>query len=544
MKDKFTNVTKILLIFSLIISLNANEKAGMKTNDLVNETALHDAVRAKDLDLIKYLIKQGITVNTQDSYGYTSLHLAVRLHDLNITKYLLNNGATPNIYDVYKDTPLIDSTRNNDTQISVELICHGADRNVRDSNGMSTLHNSAKNKNKIITNLLRADNLKPYCQKELEVSIDDLINKPSNKNKLCGTITKGYATEVKVEFNNEDDELFGPFDTEFNNETKRWCLNVEDTSLLDGKYDIKVIAKDYVVNIATDTMEDYNKRPYLTASFDDQNETNSSSPQICGKTNSESIDNVTLLIHGENEDYGKYSAVVNDDQTWCADVTDKIPNGEYKLEGEASVLPDQHILFYKDPYTINANEQDNTDLVNSSTVTSVEIPGLYEALMNEFENDFDKWDAELNKSTLTFRFKNPKYLFEKGSRNLKPKFKSILDDFFPRYVSIVKEYRDSIKNIIIEGHSSSEHGGAKTTKGKYKLNQILSQKRANTVLKYSNMILSDNVVNNIIWIVTTFKAEGLSSSQLIYNKDETENKELSRRVDYRIVTNKSNLKGD
>jgi len=40
----------------------------------------------------------------------------------------------------------------------------------------------------------------------------------------------------------------------------------------------------------------------------------------------------------------------------------------------------------------------------------------------------------------------------------------------------------------------------------------------------------------------TFKTEGLSSSKPVYNDDGSENKQLSRRVDFRIKNIRSELK--
>jgi outer membrane protein OmpA-like peptidoglycan-associated protein len=424
---------------------------------------------------------------------------------------------------------------------------------------MSTLHNSAKNKNKIITNLLRADNLKPYCQKNLKISINKDNKLPStiNNHTICGTIDNGFVTELNLEFEDENDEVIGPFNADFNNTTKKWCLEVEKTPLEYGQYNVKAIAKDYVINEAIDTQLNYSYFPYLNAAFDDENETSNPFPKICGDTNSDSLQTLSIILQGKDRNYGSYDAIIdNEEKTWCVDVLDKLPNGKYKLEGIATNDEDQNVSFNKDNYLVNAQIEEEEeveeeaveeeDIIDSkfadntnNIVNAVEIPGLYDALMNEFKDDFDNWNAHLDKNTLVFRFKDPRFLFEKGSKNLKIKFKNILDEFYPRYLSIVKNYKDSIENIIIEGHSSSEHGGAKTKAGKYKLNQILSQQRANHVLDYANMILDDRVINNIVWIVTTFKAQGMSSSQLIYNEDETENRKLSRRVEFRIQINKN-----
>ncbi|MYK69484.1 MAG: OmpA family protein, partial [Gammaproteobacteria bacterium] len=56
------------------------------------------------------------------------------------------------------------------------------------------------------------------------------------------------------------------------------------------------------------------------------------------------------------------------------------------------------------------------------------------ALRSEFENDLDFWDAAIDAENLTFEFRSPEVLFEAGSTALRPRFVTILNDFFPRYL--------------------------------------------------------------------------------------------------------------
>lgn len=71
---------------------------------------------------------------------------------------------------------------------------------------------------------------------------------------------------------------------------------------------------------------------------------------------------------------------------------------------------------------------------------------LYNALDIEFAKDLQDWDAEIDKQTLEVRFKSPDVLFGLGSTELKPKFKLILDDFFPRYL----KFLIIIRNILLK----------------------------------------------------------------------------------------------
>lgn len=337
---KYKLIMIVLLSFIIVgCGTNGAVKVNLMKNDFVNENPLHDAVRARDINMVRFLIEQSITLDVKNIHGYTPLHLAVRLQEYEIAKLLIENGALINTEDHYKDTPLLDATRDNYVKISKLLICNGANRNVVDEYNMSPLSYTTKNKELILSRMLRADVLVEYCK--------------------------------------------------------------EDT------------------------------------------------------------------------------------------VEIKIPN-------------------------------------------AVVFVGLYDALMKEFQNDFEVWDAELTKKDLIFRFNNPIAIFEVNESDLQDEFEVILNDFFPRYVKIIEQYKQKIKEIRIEGHSSSEYVGAKTQASKDILNERLSKKRAIKVRDYAilNTLHETNI--NTQWVDNTFKAYGMSSKNLILNPDGSENKEASRRVEFRI----------
>jgi outer membrane protein OmpA-like peptidoglycan-associated protein len=342
------------------------EYADVNHPDFIKEQALHDAVRAKDMDQVRLLVSNKSDINYQDKYGYTPLHIAVRLNDYNISKYLVMNGADVNTMDQYGDTPLIDSTRDNYTEISKLLICNGAKRNVEDRYDRTPLHFSAKNKNKLISEMLLAKDLYPYCSNG---KIEKVMEKP-------------------------------------------------------------VIEEPAVKEPA---MQEENK-----------------------------IQEVPL-----------------------------------------SQVP--------------------------------EFKGLYEALQEEFKDDFEPWNAELTKGDLLFVFKNPIALFQKGKGTLKPGFIDILSDFFPRYLKVLSKYKDNIQEVRIEGHTSSEYASAKTDDERYRLNKILSTKRALNTRNYVvKQALEDSNIDGA-WVKKTFQPYGMADNKLILNSDGSENKEASRRVEFKII---------
>lgn len=151
---------------------------------------------------------------------------------------------------------------------------------------------------------------------------------------------------------------------------------------------------------------------------------------------------------------------------------------------------------------------------------------LYIDLQDEFKDDLAVWRATID-STLCVRFQEPSMLFDNNKAVLKPKFKEILEDFFPRYIEVLNrpEYRDNIVEIRIEGHTDS--------RGDYFHNMELSQNRTRTVLQYCFGIMSKNEAS---WAKGLITANGLSSSQPILINGK-EDRKLSRRVEFRVRTN-------
>lgn len=160
---------------------------------------------------------------------------------------------------------------------------------------------------------------------------------------------------------------------------------------------------------------------------------------------------------------------------------------------------------------------------------------LYEALVAEFESDLPRWGAEIDKETLSIRFKSPDILFESGRADLRPAFREILNDFFPRYVRVLAEFRDAIDEVRIEGHTSSEWTGTDDQSQAYFKNMALSQERTRAVLEYCLTLSA--LASERDWAVGHITANGLASSRLVVDPTGAEDKERSRRVEFRIKTN-------
>lgn len=151
---------------------------------------------------------------------------------------------------------------------------------------------------------------------------------------------------------------------------------------------------------------------------------------------------------------------------------------------------------------------------------------LYIDLQAEFKDDLPVWRAMID-STLCVRFQEPAMLFDNNMAVLKPSFKEILNDFYPRYIAILNkpEYRDNIEEIRIEGHTDSN--------GAYFHNMELSQNRTRAVLEYCMSLMQPDQIE---WAKNFIIANGLSSSHPIM-RNGVEDKDLSRRVEFRVRTN-------
>jgi len=156
---------------------------------------------------------------------------------------------------------------------------------------------------------------------------------------------------------------------------------------------------------------------------------------------------------------------------------------------------------------------------------------IYLALRDTFSDRFDEWRAVLDRDTLTLRFNDPALLFEAGSDDLTPKFESILQEFWPEYVAILMSHSQDIREIRIEGHTSSEWFNSDRRTSYFK-NMQLSQSRTRTTLYYCYNLTPAGAQ---AWVRSNVTANGMSFSRLVLNSDGTEDLTSSRRVEFSVV---------
>jgi len=160
---------------------------------------------------------------------------------------------------------------------------------------------------------------------------------------------------------------------------------------------------------------------------------------------------------------------------------------------------------------------------------------IYQALEAEFEQDLERWDAAIDRDSLAFEFKSPDVLFGTGETEIRPRFRQILADFFPRYLAVLRKFKESIDEIRIEGHTSSIWNGRVTQTEAYFRNMWLSQGRTRSVLQYVYDLPAS--AEDREWVKRHFAAVGFSSSRPVLDETGSEDRARSRRVTFRVVTN-------
>ena len=172
-------------------------------------------------------------------------------------------------------------------------------------------------------------------------------------------------------------------------------------------------------------------------------------------------------------------------------------------------------------------------------------PELLRELQNDFKDRPEEWKLVIG-NDLSMKFNNPEVLFATGSAELTPKFKSILDEFLPKYIDIL--INDSlcthIKEIRIEGHTDDvKFAGSNTDP--FIDNARLSQQRSLAVLTYLRQMpaLKKYTPDQQKMLEYWFTANGLSYGKSLDKDGEYTfiskkpiDRNLSRRVEFRIVT--------
>jgi len=149
---------------------------------------------------------------------------------------------------------------------------------------------------------------------------------------------------------------------------------------------------------------------------------------------------------------------------------------------------------------------------------------LYEVLIDEFKNTPQ---VHIYKD---LRITHNGLIFKQGSSELTAQHQSTLKSFMPRLLKILSAHQQEIKNLRINGHTSTEWNAPETQR--YLKNAHLSNDRAMHILEYFYQL--PQVKKHRGWTSKILSTDGYSYSNLIY-ANKTENKIRSRRVEFEVI---------
>ena len=151
---------------------------------------------------------------------------------------------------------------------------------------------------------------------------------------------------------------------------------------------------------------------------------------------------------------------------------------------------------------------------------------IIEALQAEFSSSNLAVKVDEQTGAITF---DTGIFFALDSDTVREEGQVFLQSFVPQYLSVLlsDDFRDSISEIIIEGHTDS--------KGSYTYNLDLSQRRAYAVARFcldeENEVLTKEQINLLRNILT---ANGRSFSNPIYDENGKVDAKASRRVVFKF----------
>lgn len=186
--------------------------------------------------------------------------------------------------------------------------------------------------------------------------------------------------------------------------------------------------------------------------------------------------------------------------------------------------------------------QKSTSVLTDYVDTKTE---LHDKLVKKFADDTTRWQMTIGKD-LSMKFNDPSTLFGSGSAEITPEFKSVLDDFIPKYLDILlrDSLRRNINEIRIEGHTDNV-AYPRYGSDPYMANVRLSQDRARNVLNYIRHIpaFSEYSEEDQSLLNYWFTANGLSygkaldsTGRYVFESNLPIDKAKSRRVEFRIIT--------
>ncbi len=154
-----TFLRHIGLIIVLLLTWNINLSYANDFNQLFAAAVLGKSER------VKFLLSEGVDVNSQTETGKTALMGASFNGNIRVVKVLLTYGADVNKKDNQGVTALMDAVMFGNEKLVEFLIMAGADTQAQDNQGVSVLERAQKTKSESLISLLEQSTQQQADQK-------------------------------------------------------------------------------------------------------------------------------------------------------------------------------------------------------------------------------------------------------------------------------------------------------------------------------------------------------------------------------------------
>ena len=163
-QDKFFNIPlhyaikfkKVDIIYEIL-----NSKININYKDLNGDTSLQLIIKLitdENINLIKMMINNKISINNINNYGKNALHLAIEHRNINVCKLLLDNNIDIDVSTIdYQLTPLLMAVGLNEYNITKLILEYKPNINYQGADGNSVLHIAIQNKSKQLIKLFIED---------------------------------------------------------------------------------------------------------------------------------------------------------------------------------------------------------------------------------------------------------------------------------------------------------------------------------------------------------------------------------------------------
>lgn len=219
--------------------------------------------------------------------------------------------------------------------------------------------------------------------------------------------------------------------------------------------------------------------------------------------------------HYGDENYDEFNAVTI------------LHNSQSAIAGIKTDIDSQESNMWITKVDINANMVD-VKYQKPKLLDAISRKKIYRQLNNIFENEIITKKIQI-KDNLDIEFIGKDLLYNAGTYNLNDKQKKFLTKFSKKLIPLLKHYKNTIKTLEINGHTSSEWGDKKF-KERYINNAELSMKRAFQIIKY---IFNQQDIKTQTMLSKILKGSGYSYSKKTLTNG-VEDKERSRKISFSL----------